>query len=555
MKNVKLQIKEKIKTLPEAPGVYVMFGKGGEVLYVGKARSLRKRVSSYFTRSKKAPKIERLTEEVEDIKFYPAKSEVDALILELGFIKRYRPPFNTAYKDDKSYPFIKITKEPFPSVSLVRLPPSSAVGSLSAGHWPLATGNCILFGPFPKVKLVREALRKIRRIFPVRGCAREISDEKTTPACLDLQVGLCSGPCQLLISAEDYRVLAHGIYLLLKGEKKWLFRDLKRRMERLSKELRFEDAAKVRNQLLGLKGIVDAGQGENAAFFGGPSYKKHAGRMLEELKTALGLPGIPSYIEGLDISNIGGDYATGSVVAFKDGVPFKNGYRHFRIKTVRGSNDVEMLAEVAERRYKNSPQSIRPKQPWGETSPCLCAGRAVHSPQQEDDNTAQSSKLKAQSEKKSEPYDARRPTSDGVYPDLVLVDGGIAQLNAVAAKLKELNVKIPLASIAKKFEEVFMGGCANGKARKICDLSMTSPALHMLQNVRDEAHRFAIRYHKILRGRDVSKSVLDGIKGIGEKRKKALLSRFGSVDGIREASVRELKKIGIPEKISEEIIE
>jgi len=413
----------------------------------------------------------------------------------------------------------------------------------------------ILFGPFPKVKLVRTALRKIRRIFPVRGCAREISAEKTTPACLDLQVGLCSGPCQLRISAEEYQALTRGIYLLLKGEKKWLFRDLKRRMERFSKELRFEDAAKVRNQLLGLKGIVDAGQGENAAFFGGPSYKKHAGRMLEELKTALGLPGIPSYIEGLDISNIGGDYATGSVVAFKDGVPFKNGYRHFRIKTVRGSNDVEMLAEVAERRYKNSPQSIRPKQPWGETSPCLCAGRAVHSPQQEDDNTAQSSKLKAQSEKKSEPYDARRPTSDGVYPDLVLVDGGIAQLNAVSAKLKELNVKIPLASIAKKFEEVFMDGCANGKARKICDLSMTSPALHLLQNVRDEAHRFAIRYHKILRGRDVSKSVLDGIKGIGEKRKKALLSRFGSVDGIREASVRELKKIGIPEKISEEIIE
>ena len=190
---------------------------------------------------------------------------------------------------------------------------------------------------------------------------------------------------------------------------------------------------------------------------------------------------------------------------------------------MRGSNDTEMLAEVARRRYR--------------------------------DNSSQIANCKLQIAKVNTTPETRNPkpeTRQAELPDLVLVDGGIAQLNAVGAVLKELKVKIPLASIAKKFEEVFRE--ENGKARKIYDLSLTSPALHLLQSVRDEAHRFAIRYHKILRGREISRSVLDSIKGIGEKRKKALLGRFGSVDKIREASVRELKKIGIPVKIAEQIL-
>jgi len=494
-----MSLREKISSLPQAPGIYIMLDKKGNVLYVGKARSLKKRVSSYFTRGSSSLKTERLKEEIGDIKYFITKSEVDALILECSLIKRFHPPYNIDYKDDKSYPFIRITKELFPSISLVRIPPS-----LTADY--LSRENCILFGPYPKVKLVKEALRKIRKVFPLRSCTREIGQNKSAPLCLDYHVGLCAGPCQNLIEVGDYRALVRRVYMLLKGERRGLMKELRKKMYALSKQLKFEEAARIRNQLLGLEEIT--GTAESGSF----TEAKTGGMCslpLQELQSALNLPSLPVHIEGLDISNLGGDFATGAVVVFKNGVPYKNGYRHFGIKTVQGVNDVQMLAEIARRHYSQISLSI------------TCS-TAIHS------------------------------AGSFLLPDLILVDGGIGQLKAVSNVLKELKLKVPVISIAKKFEEVFKE--ENGRIKKIL-LSLTSPGLHLLQYIRDEAHRFAIKYHKILRDREMKKSVLDGIRGIGEKRKQKLLSHFGSIEKVMESSIEELKGLGIPEKIAQQILE
>ena len=480
------KLEKKLKDLPESPGIYIFFDRTGDVLYVGKALSLKKRVRSYFTKSFHSPRIARLREKIADFKYSVTKSEVDALILECNLIKRYRPKYNIDYKDDKSYPFIKITKEPFPSISLVRIP------SLATGHQTLITNN-FLFGPYPKVRIVKEAMRKIRSIFPLRSCHRVIRENKTTPFCLDYHIGLCSGPCQHKIEKDDYRRLVRGVILLLKGKKRGLVNELRHRMNKLSNELKFEEATRIRNQLLGLEEII--GLGVPA---GVPTRSVGRGLSpLKELRSALNLPSLPVYIEGFDVSNIGGEFATGALVVFQNGIPYKNGYRHFGIKTVEGINDVQMLAEVARRHYRN---------------------------------------LMEEKER---------------FPDLILVDGGVGQLNAVSAILNEFKLKIPIVSLAKRLEEVFKK--EDGRVREI-HLSLSSPALHLLQHIRDEAHRFALKYHKILRDREMKKSILDEISGIGEKRKQKLLKHFGSIEKIRKSSMEELRKIGIPSNLAKQIL-
>lgn len=485
--NLLKRLKQKLSNLPDLPGIYIFLDKSSNVLYVGKARSLKKRVKSYFTRSSYSPRIAELCREIADFKYFITKSEIDALILECNLIKRCRPRYNINYKDDKSYPFIQITKEKFPSISLVRIPPSAI------NNERCTMNKVLLFGPYPKVKIVKEALRKLRSIFPSRNCRREIREDKKTPLCLDYHIGLCCGPCQHKIGIEEYRRLVRSVILFLKGEKKGLVNELKRRMNKLSKELRFEEAAKIRNQLLGLEEIIGTG---SVMLTSMPT--KVPVPILQELQTTLNLPSTPVYIEGFDVSNIGGEFATGALVVFKDGVPYKNGYRHFSIKTVKGINDVEMLEEIVHRHYNNLIEE------------------------------------------------------DEKFPDLILVDGGIGQLNAVSEVLKEFKLKIPVISLAKKFEEIFKK--EDGNVRRIY-LPLISPILHLLQHIRDEAHRFAVKYHKILRDKKMRESVLDEIPGIGERRKQKLLKHFGSIEKIKESSMEELKRLGIPSNVAQQILE
>ena len=505
-------IKDKAKDLPEKPGIYIMMDAKGDVLYVGKAISLKKRVSSYFFRSQDNPKTRELVGRIADIKYFTTKSEIDALILECSLIKRYRPKYNIEYIDDKSYPFIKITKDEFPSITVVRIPPSS-VQSLNSSDF-------ILFGPYPKVDSMRETLHVICRVFPVRSCSRRINSAKKTKVCLDYHVGLCSGPCQHLIDREKYKALVKSIYILLKGEKIGLIKDLKKRMVRASKALHFEDAAKIRNQISGLMQLIDVSQSHS--FLPGirqPGLNARRSGALQELKEKLKLDSVPQFVEGFDISNISGSFATGSVVVFKDGIPYKNGYRHFGIKTVKGANDVGMLAEIAERRYKfnKSRQST------------------VHGQEKTVDRG---------------PWTVDKNTQTEL-PDLILVDGGVAQLKAVAAVIKGLNLKVPVISLAKKYEEIYT---IDGSQIKKVYMPLVSAGLQLLQHVRDEAHRFAIQYHKLLRDKEINKSRLDEIKGIGMQRKKILFEHFGSLEAIREASVEDLKSIGIPSDIARQVL-
>ncbi len=405
-----MDIRQKIKTIPFASGVYLMKDHAGKVIYVGKAVSLRKRVQSYFTRSKNIlPKTRLLVSEVVDIGCIETASEAEALLLEASLIKKYKPKYNVELRDDKSYPYIEVTNDPFPKVSIQR--PRAKIKGYR------------YYGPYVDAHLVREALSLIRRIFPFRTCEPFAQKE-----CLDYHIGLCGAPCVGKISRQDYARNIKNVRLILEGKKDALYKGLKVDMESLARGKRFEQAAQVRDQIRAI-GALYAGTRDI-------NYYKEA----EQLQRALGLPRRPERIEAFDISNIMGNQAVGSMVSFVNGKPDKSNYRRFRIKEVEGIDDVGMIAEVVRRRY-------------------------------------------------------RRLKDEGLsYPDLIVVDGGKGQLSSACRELDTLGVFIPVAALAKREEEVFLP-----KKRSPVRLSQRSLALHLLQRMRDEAHRFAVKYHRHLR--------------------------------------------------------
>ncbi len=406
-----MDLESKIKLLPLSSGVYLMKDEQGEVIYIGKAVSLRKRVQSYFRSSQQScPKTEALVSHVKDIDYIITSSEAEALILEASLVKKYNPKFNIDLKDDKSYPFIEITSDEFPRVSVVR-PRKRNEKSL-------------YYGPYVNAKLVREALSIIRRIFPFRTCDRLPKKE-----CLDYHIGLCDGVCVGKISKQDYADIINNIRLILEGRKDSLYHRLRHQMEVFSQQKRFEDAARVRDQIHALSALYSGTKDIN--------YYKEA----EQLKRLLSLSRIPERIEAFDISNILGTYAVGGMVSFLNGKPDKKNYRRFRIKLVEGIDDFAMISEVVSRRY-------------------------------------------------------RRLRDEGLaFPDLILIDGGKGQLAAALKALRELDIDtVSLVALAKKEESIFIPG-----KREPILLSRDSLGLKLLQRIRDEAHRFAVIYHRRLR--------------------------------------------------------
>ncbi len=406
-----MDLASKIKSLPLSSGVYLMKDEKGEVIYIGKAVSLRRRVQSYFRSSQQScPKTEVLISYVKDIDYIITSSEAEALILEASLVKKYNPKFNIDLKDDKSYPFIEITGDEFPQVSVVR-PRKRNEKSL-------------YYGPYVNAKLLREALSIIRRIFPFRRCDRLPKKE-----CLDYHMGLCDGPCVGKISREDYADIIRNIRLILEGRKDSLYHRLRHQMEVLSQQKRFEEAARIRDQIHALSALYSGTKDIN--------YYKEA----EQLKRLLNLSRMPERIEAFDISNILGIYAVGGMVSFLNGKPDKKNYRRFRIKLVEGIDDFAMISEVVSRRY-------------------------------------------------------RRLRDEGLaFPDLILIDGGKGQLSAALQSLRELDINtIPLIALAKKEESIFIPG-----KRDPILLSRDSLGLKLLQRIRDEAHRFAVAYHRKLR--------------------------------------------------------
>ncbi|MCM8792732.1 MAG: excinuclease ABC subunit UvrC [Candidatus Omnitrophica bacterium] len=405
-----MELKEKIKDFPSTSGVYLFKDKEGKILYIGKAKDIRKRVSSYFNRSLDN-KTQALISKVEDISYITTSSPAQAQLLEASLIKENLPPYNISLKDDKSFPFICITDEYFPRVYICRY---KRVKDLKQN---------LYFGPYTNVKLLRKALKTLRKIFGFRSC--KIMPKK---ACLYGRISLCPCPCEGKIDSAAYRKIIDNIILFLNSKYPYLLDKLTEEMRNLAEAKRFEEAAYIRDQIGAISLLVN------------PLAESQEWDQLEDLRKLLNLKKVPLRVEAIDISNIKGQESCGSLVSFYKGIPARNNYRRFRIKTVKGVNDYAMLREVVYRRYKRLIQ-----------------------------------------EKKE-------------LPDLIIVDGGKAHLNIVKKELIKLNIEIPIVAIAKKEEKIY----TEDNELPIKSNSFRS-GFNLILRIRDEAHRFALSYHRILR--------------------------------------------------------
>ena len=437
--NSKLEsIRKNIKDFPTGPGLYFMKGSADQVLYIGKAKHLRSRVASYFQQSmdpiaSRGPKIAEMLSKVENIDFLETSSEVEAVLAEARLIKDIRPPYNTDLVDDKTFPYLEImTREDFPGVYITRKP---------------RPHGSRLFGPFTSAKDLRDVLVILQKIFRFRTCKLDIQHEdkkrRFFRPCLLYSIKQCTAPCAAKIDRHEYKKVITDLVRVLRSKRSTVLRRLKKQMAEASQSLQYEKAAMYRDRIRLIERLDQRGSpDENVqpeVFAGDPT------EALMQLRDVLETNEPVRIIECIDVANIAGSEAVGSLVKFIDGKPFKSGYRRFKIKTVKGIDDYAMIAEVVKRRYK---YALRGEELW---------------------------------------------------PDLVLIDGGLGHLRAAEKVLKELNAPaIRIASIAKREEEIYLQG-KNVPLR----LPARSPVRKLLQYVRDEAHRFAQHYHHILRSKKI----------------------------------------------------
>jgi excinuclease ABC subunit C len=601
--------------LPTKPGVYQFFDDTGEVIYVGKAINLRSRVRSYFHDSARYDhKTSRLVGHIATLEWIVTQSDLEALLLEMNLIKQHRPRYNVLLKDDKRYPYIKVTwAEAFPKVFPTRR---------------LADDGSRYFGPYGSAGAMRETLNTLRKTFPFLDCDRTITG-RDPRACLYYDIGLCLGPCIGAVDREGYREMIGRLCRFLEGDTEPVLADLRRQMAEHAQRLEFEQAARVRDRLQAIDKVVerqriiaptladqdiiaiaredgsaiaqvffvrqgkligrevfqldgteDEPSGEVLASFVKQFYDAAApvpgeiilpeevaeseiiarwladkrgtrvniavpkrGRKRElvevaienatetmralraaravegtadvaaaavaELQAALDLPRPPRRIECYDISNLQGTYTVGAMVVFEQAVPLRSDYRHFRVRTVEDQDDFAALGEVLTRRFERL-RRYRADGPSGDQAP-------------------------------------------GAFeqaPDLVLIDGGKGQLGVAVAVLQRLGLDdLPLAALAKREEELFRPGLAEPLV-----LPRDSQALFLVQRARDEAHRFAISFNRKLRTQDGLRSSLDAVPGIGAKRRRALLTHFGSLERIRGASIDELAAVpGMSRRAAEQV--
>ena len=604
-----MDLQTKLENLPTSPGVYLMKNDQGEIIYVGKAINLRNRVRSYFRELKPdQAKTKALVKHIADLEYIIADNELEALVLECNLIKKYRPKYNINLKDDKTYPFLKITNEDYPQVLVTRR---------------VLKDGARYYGPYPSVNELRNSLELIRKIFPFRSCKQKVFTNDRP--CLNAHIQMCYAPCIGRISKEEYNEMIEQVALFFEGKQDGLVKRLQKEMEAAAENLEFEQAARLRDQLqaveqimtqqkavLGgeddqdiitmarginqccvqiffvrggkiigrenyfLRGTDDSSRGEVIASFMKQFYltsqfiprsilleteleeqavleqwltEKRESRVylkvpkrgqakelvdlvgrnasealarqeqeethqeqrttgaLEKLQDALGLDVLPRRMECYDISNTQGAESVASMVVFVDGKPKKDQYRRFKIKTVEGANDYASLREVLMRRFKHG----LTEQAEGENN----QGKF------------------------------------STFPDVIMMDGGRGQVNVALEVLKELQLDIPVCGMVKDNRHRTRGLYYNNVEIPMDDHG--EPFL-LITRMQDEAHRFAITYHRSLRGKRNLASVLDDIPGVGEKRKKNLLKHFGSFTKIREASVEELQEVeGINRTVAEEI--
>jgi len=603
------EIQKILDTLPTSPGVYLMKDEQGQIIYVGKAINLRNRVRSYFhAPHAQGAKVWRLVERVRDIEFIVTETELEALVLECNLIKKHKPHFNVRLKDDKRYPYIKVTwQEPFPRVYATRR---------------MDNDGARYFGPFTAVWAVHETLDTLRKIFPYLTCDRDITG-RDTRACLYYDIGLCLAPCIGAVSRDEYRAMIDRLCKFLQGKTEEVSAALRAKLEEAVERLEFERAARYRDQLQALAHVTEhqkvvsprlvdqdviafarddgaacvqvffvrggkllgreyfvlegtedeeteqvlssfvkqfydeaayvppeillpadideasiieqwlnsqrgqkvilrvprSGQGQELLALAEENARTTLAALkaqwladetkqmnaVAELQQVLGLPNPPLRMECYDISNLQGTNAVGALVVFERGAAKKSDYRKFKIKTVEGADDYASLQEVLRRRLRRWVNALTES-----------AG--------------------------AQPLPGRTPNRDEAWkrlPDLLIVDGGKGQVNAAYAVLREFSIEnVPLIGLAKAEEEIFIAG-----RDEPLRLPASSEALKLLQRIRDEAHRFGVTYHRQRRGKAGLASQLDAIPGIGPRRRRALLARFGSLEKIREASIEELLTI------------
>ena len=404
------KLREKILSAPDSPGVYLMRDRLGQMLYVGKAKALKKRLLNYLGRDLDS-KTQALMSQVVDVELRLVLNEAMALLLEFKLIHEFKPKYNVSLKDDKSFPFVRISQEEFPSIQVTRNKNDTAR----------------YLGPYTNTKLLKSALKIIRLEFAYRSCRR-----LPRQSCIYHRINLCPAPCIGKISRQEYKHLVDNVILILEGCGDLLIRKLTKSMQDKSSGQDFEAAARMRDQIIILSGMF------------GPALDSNCKNELELFARSLNLKNLPVRIEGFDISNISGKQAVGAMVSFYNGHADKNNYRRFRIKSFAGINDYKMLAEVLHRRYT---RLLKEKKP---------------------------------------------------LPDLLLIDGGKGHLLTAASELKALGLCIPLVSIAKEKENVYC--CQPGKMSVVLTvLAKDGAALNLIRRIRDEAHRFALAYHHVLR--------------------------------------------------------
>lgn len=503
-------IRKKLSEMPHRPGVYLMKDRFGTVIYVGKARDLRKRVSQYFHPSRRMGwdlKFRALVDAIHDLDVHTVRSEPEALLLESKLIKEFHPRYNISFKDDKRFLMVKVNlNDPIPRFTLTRL--KTEDGSR-------------YFGPFPNGGALRSTLLLMRRRFNLRGCRPLNPTEADYKHCLYGNLKWCTAPCINNVTRDQYHEQVKAACDFLDGHCEELSDEIEQEMQKAAAAMEYEKAAELRDLLENLKHTTR----KAVRYERTPRNLPIAITPDEDnakLAQELGLSGPLVRIEGFDISNISGTLKVASVVCFRNGRPDRTNYRRMKIKSVEGQDDFACIAEAVKRRYSR-----------------LLKESQGHTDSNTEESKAIVEELRTLVTSGKERRAARGQGRSIGLPDLIVIDGGKGQLNAACEELDKLGLNaLPIIGLAKEFEEIYRPG-----ESQPLRLSEDNNALKLLQRIRDESHRVANSYNAQLRLRKISESVLDEFPGIGEARKTALLKRFRSIQRLRLATVEQIAEV------------
>ncbi len=475
-------VRERLKSLPDRPGCYLMRDRQGEIIYVGKAKNLKNRVRSYFrSGASHSPKVRSMVQTVWDFEFITVKNEAEALLTEASLIKKYKPHFNILMRDDKRYLALRADRSvPFPRFTCVRI---------------IRDDGARYFGPFPSSPVVREAKDFVEKHYGIRSCNAVLLDETVHKHCLADIIRTCSAPCLGHISSDDYLMRFDEACEFLSGNRPEVLEEMKSKMSEAASKGDYESAARFRDTYFALKEMTKSHFTRKS-----PQMRRDDAMLgIAELAQVIGLDSPPRIIECVDISNLFGQHNVASLVVARDGLPDKRFYRHFKIKTFEGADDPRAMAEVARRRY-GPDSTVAPRLPKA---------------------------------------------------DLYICDGGVTQLRAARAVFAQLGINdIPTIGLAESQEIIVLDD-----GRPDVYLPRDSQALMVITRLRDEAHRFALSYHRRLRDKTIRESVLDEVPGIGAAKKMKLLKAFKSVYGIARATAAEISSVaGISESLANEVL-